>query len=130
MRDFSINMIYLHISKKQAKSLLLLFSLVRSLNGINADLLLILALVLKAHDAVYLCKQGIIAADANVNTGMNLGASLANQDVAGEYELTVSTLRAKTLGFAIATVTRRTKALLMSEKLKIKNHLLHLRHMR
>ena len=45
-------------------------------------------------------------------------ASLANENVAGEHELTVSALYAQTLGLGITTVLGRTAALLMSEELK------------
>jgi hypothetical protein len=46
---------------------------------------------------------------------MNFGSSLANENVACEYELTVSTLYAKTFSFAITTVLSRTHSLFMGE---------------
>ena len=45
---------------------------------------------------------------------MNLGAALADQDVAGQDELTVSTLCAQTLRLGITAVLSRTYAFFMS----------------
>ena len=91
--------------------------------GIDADLLAGLVLTLELDDAVNLCVQGIIITDANVQAGMDLGAALANQNVASQYELTIAALGAKTLSMAVAAVTGGTHTLLMSEELKI-----HLEH--
>ena len=46
---------------------------------------------------------------------MDVGASLANQDVTGQNELTVSTLHAQALSLGITTVLGRTAALVVSE---------------
>ena len=48
---------------------------------------------------------------------MDVSASLANQDVAGQNELTVSALHAQTLGLGVTTVLGRTAALLVREEL-------------
>ena len=48
---------------------------------------------------------------------MDVSASLANQDVAGQNELTVSALHAQALSLGITTVLGRTAALVVSEKL-------------
>jgi len=79
-------------------------------------------LCLKAYNAIDLCKESVILADAYVVTGMEMGAALPDENVAGEYELTISTLGAKTLGFAVATVTSATNTFLMSEELEIDVH--------
>ena len=56
---------------------------------------------------------------------MNMRTTLANQNVTGENELAVRTLRAEALRLAVAAVVGRTGALLMSEELKIhRKHLL------
>ena len=85
------------------------------LNRINACALSVLAHTLKADNAVYLSEERIIRAAAYVVAGMNVSASLLDEDVAGEYELTVSTLNAKTLGLRVTTVLRRTHTFFMSE---------------
>ena len=53
-------------------------------------------------------EQGVIAADANALTRMDVGAALTNQDVAGQNELTVAALDAEALGLGITTVLGRT----------------------
>ena len=92
---------------------------------LNAQLLLsvdralttILALALELDGTVNQSEQGVILADTNVDTGMDVGASLANQNVAGQNKLTVSALNAQTLSLGITTVLGRTAALVVSEKL-------------
>ena len=76
------------------------------LGGVNRNLLTILAQTLEADNAVGLGKQRIIAADANVGAGVDVGAALADQDVAGQNELTISALGTKALGLGITAVFR------------------------
>ena len=52
---------------------------------------------LKAHDTVCLSIKSIVFAQTYIYTGMEVSAALANQNVACENELTISTLGAKTL---------------------------------
>ena len=52
--------------------------------SVNGALTAILTLALKLDGTVNQGKQGIILADTNVDTGMDVGASLANQNVAGK----------------------------------------------
>ena len=52
-------------------------------SGVDGSLLPILAQTLKAQGAVHLGEQGIVSADAHVGAGMDLGAALTHQDVAG-----------------------------------------------
>jgi hypothetical protein len=49
---------------------------------------------------------------------MNVRASLANQDVAGQNELTVSALHAQTLGLGVTAVLGGAAALLMGKELE------------
>ena len=58
-------------------------------------------------------EQGVIAADADALTRMDVGAALTDQDVAGQNELTVAALDAEALGLGITTVLGRTYAFLM-----------------
>ncbi len=76
------------------------------LNRINAGFLSVFAHALETDNAVYLCEERIIRAAAYVVAGMDVSASLLDENVAGKYELTVSTLDAKTLGLGITTVLR------------------------
>ena len=85
--------------------------------SVNGALPTVLAHALKLDGAVNQGEQGIILADTNVGAGMDVGASLANQDVASQNELTVSTLAAQTLGLGITAVLGGTAALVVSEEL-------------
>ena len=78
----------------------------------------ILTLAFKLDMTVDLCKQGVVAANTDIVAGMDVRASLANQNIAREDKLTVRTLHAQSLGLGITTVLSRTAALLMSEELK------------
>ena len=73
--------------------------------------------MLKLNLTVDKSKKSIILTDTNVGTGMDSCSSLSYEDVAGEYCLTVSSLNAKALGFAVTTVLGRTDTLLMSKEL-------------
>ena len=64
---------------------------------LDADLLAVAAHALEAHTAIHQSKQGIVAADAHVLTGMDMGAALTHQNVAGQNELTIGALEAETL---------------------------------
>ena len=81
--------------------------------SVNGALTAILAHTLKTDGTVHQSKQGVVATDANIDTGMNVSASLANQDVASQNKLTVSTLYAQTLSLGITTVLGRTAALMV-----------------
>jgi hypothetical protein len=74
--------------------------------------------MLKLNLAINESVQGIIRAKAYAGAGMNLGAALSDDDVAGKNRLTVSTLYAKALGFAVTTVLGRANALLVSKELQ------------
>ena len=66
--------------------------------GVHGALPAVLTLALELDGTVNQGEQGVILADAHVDTGMDVGASLANQNVAGQNGLTVGTLHAQTLG--------------------------------
>ena len=85
--------------------------------SVNGALSAILALALELDGTVNQSEQGVIAADADIDAGMDVGASLANQDVAGQNELTISTLHAQALGLGITAVLGGTAALMVSEEL-------------
>ena len=97
------------------------------LGGVNRNLLTILAQTLEADNTVGLGKQRVIAADTDVGAGVDVGAALADQDVAGQNELTVAALDAQALGLGVTAVTGGANALLMCEELKSDmKHRLHL----
>ena len=86
--------------------------------SVNGALTAILALALELDGTVNQSEQGVIAADADIDAGMDVGASLANQDVAGQNELTVGTLHAQSLGLGVTAVLGGAAALLVGEELK------------
>ena len=90
---------------------------------VNADLFLILAQSLETDDAVDQRKEGVILATTDVGAGMDLGASLPDENIAGENELTVRTLRAKPLRRTVSAVSRTTYALFVSEQLQFDKHI-------
>ena len=92
------------------------------LGGINRNLLTILAQTLEADNTVGLGKQRVIAADTDVGAGVDVGAALADQDVAGQDVLTIGTLGPKALGLAVTAVLGGTDALLVGEELKTNVH--------
>ena len=89
--------------------------------GVNADALTILAPTLETNDAVRLSEQGVVRADAHVGTGMDVGTTLTDQDVAGQNELTVGTLNAQALGLGVTAVLGGANALLVSEELDVQS---------
>ena len=62
----------------------LLLSFGRGLNGIYGDLLAVLTQALEPNNTGGLGEQGIILADAYVMAGMDVGAALPHQNVAGQ----------------------------------------------
>ena len=89
-----------------------------SLDSVNANLLLILGLLLELNLACDQSKQGVVLADANIVAGMDGSTSLANNDATCRNGLTVSGLYTKTLRLAIAAVLGRTYALFVGEELQ------------
>ena len=71
---------------------------------VDAHALAILADPLEPHHAVRQGEQGIVRADAHVVAGMDVGAALPHQDVAGQNKLPVRPLDAETLGLGIAAI--------------------------
>ena len=69
---------------------------------------MVLTQTLEANNALNLCEQGVVLTAANIHTRVDLGAALANQDVACRYGLTVCTLYTQSLGLGIKTVLGRT----------------------
>ena len=59
-----------------------------------------------------------VAALADIDAGVDMGAPPADQDVAGQDELTVTPLHTQTLGLGIAAVAGGADALLVGEELK------------
>jgi hypothetical protein len=85
--------------------------------SVNGALTAILALALELDGTVNQSEQGVILADTNVDTGMDVGASLANQNVASQNKLTVCTLDAQALCLGVTAVLGGTAALFVGEKL-------------
>ena len=87
---------------RRADALLLPYPLLCVL--VNADLLSVFAQSFKADDAVGEGEEGIVFADADVVAGVELGAALADENVAGEHGLAVGTLDAEEFCLAVSTV--------------------------
>ena len=81
---------------------------------VNANLLLVLGLLLELNVSVNKSEKGVILTDTNVVTGMDSCSSLSYDDVTCKYCLSVSLLNTKTLGFAVTAVLCRTDTLFMS----------------
>src|SRR4051812_29798878 len=58
-------------------------------------------------------EQGVVLADTDIGAGMELGAALAHDDVAGDDAFTTELLDAKTTAGAVATVAGATACLFM-----------------
>jgi hypothetical protein len=71
------------------------------------------ALGLENDSSVNQCEQGVILAASYVGSGVELGATLANQYIASCNFLPAETLNAKALGNRIATVAGTTACFLM-----------------
>ena len=120
--DMRISLLFCPTKNAHSK-LLCAFSVIRFRCALlgdlhDRDLLAILAQALKFDLAVLQSEQGVIAALAHIDAGMDVGAALADQDVAGQNELTVRALDAEPLGLGIAAVTGGADALLVGEELK------------
>jgi hypothetical protein len=74
------------------------------LNRINAGALSVLAQTLEADDAVHKSEERIIRAAADIVAGVDVSASLLDENVAGEDELTVGALDAQTLRLRVTAV--------------------------
>ena len=85
--------------------------------------LAVLAHTLELDLAVDQSEQGVVLADTDVVARMNVRASLTNEDVASQNELTVSALRAESLRLRITAVLGGAAAFLMCEELET-----HIKH--
>ena len=85
--------------------------------GVNAYLSSAIGNVFKLNLAVDQSEQSVVGAAAHVVTGMDVGASLSDDDVACSYLGTVSGLNAQTLGFTVTAVLGRTYTFFMCKEL-------------
>lgn len=65
------------------------------------------------HGTGRTCEERVVVATTDVLSGVEVGATLANDDLAGLDDLTTVALDAEALGVGIATVARGARALLM-----------------
>jgi len=63
------------------------------------ELTVLRTLGLELDHAVRLGEQGVVLADADIDASMNLGATLADQDIAGQHFLPPKSLDAKAITF-------------------------------
>ena len=69
------------------------------------------------HLAVLQGEQGVVAALAHVDAGVDVGAALAHQDITRQHKLAVAALHAQALGLGVAAVLGGAAALLVGEEL-------------
>ena len=100
--------------KKKSRSFLQLFLLL-VFNRIYADLSLVSAKTFESNSAFCSSKECVILADLNVQAGMEMSASLANDDVARFSNLSCVHLCAKALRVGIAAVACARSTFMMSE---------------
>ena len=81
---------------------------------IHGNLFTVTAKSLELDSAVGQSEQSIVAAAANIGTGMDLRAALLDEDVASQNILTVSTLYAKALRLGITAILSRADTFFMS----------------
>ena len=100
--------------KKKSRSFLQLFLLL-VFNRIYADLSLVSAKTFESNSAFCSSKECVILADLNVQAGMEMSASLANDDVARFSNLSCVHLCAKALRVGVAAVACAGSTFMMSE---------------
>ena len=89
---------------------------------VHGDLLAVSAQALEPDHAVSLGKERVVTALAHVDAGMDVGAALANQNVARQNVLAVSPLGPSALALGITAVLGGTNALFVGEKLQTNVH--------
>jgi hypothetical protein len=72
--------------------------------GFNGDRSAVVAPLAEGYDAISRGKKSVILADSDVGTGMEFGAALANDNIAGTNRFTTKPLDAEPFRFRIATV--------------------------
>src|SRR5207253_5570092 len=75
--------------------------------------------VRKVHDACHLGVEGVVAADADVDAGVELRAALANENRAAGDELPGEALHAEHFRLRVAAVARRTLSFFVSHCLPL-----------
>src|SRR5687768_2224434 len=81
--------------------------------GVNANLLLVARVGRKSDNAIDLRVDCVVATQADIIAGLDLGAALAHNDSARPHNLTAIALDAKHLRLAVATIARAADAFLM-----------------
>ena len=81
---------------------------------VNAYFLSVLADALEFNRAVNESKESVVGTLADIQTRMDLRASLSYENVARKSKLSVSLFRAETLGLGISSVFGRADTFLMS----------------
>ena len=86
------------------------------LGGVHADGLATAIFDFESHDAIDQCEERVIAAHADVDSGMELGSELADKDISGDHSLAARFFEAAPLASAIATVSGTTTTFFCSHK--------------
>jgi hypothetical protein len=85
---------------------------------VYGDLFAIAAEPLETDLSVDKGKKCVVASDTDVRAGMDLRSALADENVAGEYELAVGALRTESFGLGITAVAGGTDALFVGKELQ------------
>ena len=85
---------------------------------LDSAALAVTANALEMNAAINQSVQGVIAADADALTRMDVGAALTDQNVAGQNKLTVAALNAEALGLGITAVLGGAHTFFVGEELQ------------
>src|SRR5437764_144278 len=85
-------------------------------NGIHAHALPATRVRLKLHAAFHDRKDGEVSAEPHILSGMNAGAALADDDVAGDHVLAIILLDPQHLRLAVPAVPRAAHTLFVSHR--------------
>lgn len=87
-------------------------------NFLNDGLFPVLAQADEPHAAGLEGEEGVVAAFAHIDAGVDVGAALTDQNVARQDELPVGALHAQPLGLAVAAIAGGANAFLVGKKLQ------------
>ena len=86
-------------------------------DGVDADFALIATFALKCNLARNFCKESIIFAASDIQAGVKMRAALTDENTARRDDCTGLLFDAKTLRFAVTTVTSGADAFFMCKTL-------------
>jgi hypothetical protein len=103
---------YAHWASTRCKKCIYLL-LFNDLDRKNADAFAAVGHCIELDNTVDCGKQGIVSTQANIDTGLDAGTALTNENVARQNLFTSITLHAQALSVAIATIAAGTATFFM-----------------